>query len=450
MTPRPWVVAWLATFFAPAALPAADIVPLAVADGRCSCVIDDKYILVVGSLARAAGPFHVSVTSEATGAPVELSRVPATADPSWARRTAELRGRLDRAREAGAPLEDYPASAQPPRERTFYLFVGGGNPQSPAGHVAIRGELRSVGQFCQVYVDHDEPSSAALQATIDDVVRTFDTDIFPQAASLGRAVDVDRDGRFTILMTSRLSQLGGGTVSLGGCVRGSDFYRDLAAPFGNRCDLMFLNAQLQPGAHLHTLLAHEYTHALIFCEHVFGNYLPEQAHVEEEAWLNEGLAHLAEVRHGWSNISYRIDAFLEAPQRYQLVVPDYYAAGLWRSDGHRGATFLFLRWCAERHGPDVVMRLVRSNLSGVANLEAATGEAFAELFRSWTAALAAGQGSWRPRFEELPADGRWQGSLAGTSAAYLRLQPPGGGRCRVTVTADPSAELQISLVHGTP
>jgi hypothetical protein len=450
MTPRLWAVAWFATLVIPSALHAADVVPLAVSDGHCSCVIDGSYFLVVGSLARDAGPFHVSVTSDVTDAPVELLPPPAARDPDWARRTAEWRGRQDRARQVGAPLEAFPASAQPPRQRTFYLFVGGGDPRSPAGHVAIRGELQSVGRFCQVYVDGDEPLSAALQATVDDIVRTFDTDIFPQAARLGRVVDVDRDGRFTILLTGRLGQLGGGTVALGGCVRGSDFYRDLAAPFGNRCDLMFLNARLQPGPHLHTLLAHEYTHALIFCEHVFGNYLPEQPHVEEEAWLNEGIAHLAEVRHGWSNISHRIDAFLEAPQRYQLVVPDYYAAGLWRSEGHRGATFLFLRWCVEHCGPELVGRLVRSNLSGVANLEAATAEPFTDLFRCWTATLAAGQGSWRPHVEQLPAVGRWQGSLAGTSAAYFLIQPPREGRCRVRVTADAAAALQMTLVPVTP
>jgi hypothetical protein len=341
--------------------------------------------------------------------------------------------------------------------------VGAGDPRDPAGYAAIQGELEAVGRACQVYVDRDAPRSAALRAGIDDVVATFDTDIFPKAARLGRAIDVDRDGRFTILMTGWLGKLAGGKVALGGCVRGCDFYRDLAAPLGNRCDMMFLNVDLQPGPHLHTLLAHEYTHALVFCEHVFGNYLPEQPHAEEEAWLNEGIAHLVEVRHGWSNVAYRIDTFLEAPQRYQLVVPEYYSAGLWRSHGHRGATFLFLSWCAEQFGAELASRLVRSNLSGIANLEAATGAPFAELFRSWTVALADGQrpcpgaaplgegspqAGWWPHFEEV-AGGRWEGSVVGTSAAYLHLRSGGGDRLRVTVTADPAAVLQVSLVRGS-
>src|SRR5262249_45617224 len=138
-----------------------------------------------------------------------------------------------------------------------------------------------------------------------------------------------------------------------------------------------------------TLLAHEYTHAIVFSEHLEGEYLPQTQRRDEESWLNEGLAHLAEDLHdnGWSNLDYRISAFLSAPERYGLVVPDYYAAGHWRSHGHRGAAYLFLRWCSDRYGGDLARWLIQSNLTGVANLEAATGQPFAELFRQWSAAL---------------------------------------------------------------
>src|SRR5271166_3462487 len=165
MTPRLRAVAWFAAVLLPSGLPAADVIPLVVRDGRCSCVIADSCVLVVGSLARDAGPFRVSVTSEITDAPVALPRAAAARDLEWVGRTGELRGRLDRARQVGAALEQFPASPQPARERTFYLFVGGGDLSDPAGYAAIRGALRSVGRSCQVYVDGDEPLSTALQAT---------------------------------------------------------------------------------------------------------------------------------------------------------------------------------------------------------------------------------------------------------------------------------------------
>ena len=62
-----------------------------------------------------------------------------------------------------------------------------------------------------------------------------------------------------------------------------------------------------------------------------------------------------------SNIDYRVSAFLTRPERYQLVVDDYYAADLFRSHGSRGSTYLFLRWCADRYGPDLVPALVHSD-----------------------------------------------------------------------------------------
>jgi len=45
-------------------------------------------------------------------------------------------------------------------------------------------------------------------------------------------------------------------------------------------------------------------------------------------WLNEGLAHLNEDAHGysWHNLDYRVSAFLAAPERYSVVVPDYYSS----------------------------------------------------------------------------------------------------------------------------
>ena len=110
---------------------------------------------------------------------------------------------------------------------------------------------------------------------------------------------------------------------------------------------------------------------------------------EEEGWLDEALAHVAEDIHGFakSNIDYRISAFLSRPERYQLVVDDYFAADLFRSHGNRGSTYLFLRWCADRYGPELIDELVRSPRQGVANVEAATGSTFAALYRRWSVAL---------------------------------------------------------------
>jgi len=473
----------LLALLAPAAaaepLPPGRLLPLAVHAGHCACVLptagaDDKFYLILGSLARAAGPYRVAVRTEPTTDPVSVPPPAPVPDDGWARRTHDEHARLARARQGQPAGDDYPATGDPPPRRLFYLFAGENNFQDAAGYVTITGELRAAGRHCQVYVDRDERDSQGLRQTAADVVRTFDDEIYPRARqAFGRAVDVDRDGRFTVLLTGWLGKLANGKVALGGFVHGSDFYRDVAGPYGNRCDMMYLNADLRPGPYLHTLLAHEYTHAVVFSEHVFGGCLTGVTRPDEEGWLNEGLAHLAEDLHGysWANLDYRVSAFLSDPERYQLVVPDYYRAGLWRSHGNRGATYLFLRWCADGFGPGLPAELTQSSLNGTANVETAAQQRFEELFRQWSAALAlagtrlpagavpplrrldlhgplAGRLLCGPRYRPVPlAGGHEEIRLAGTGAAYLLLHSPAGCRSRLVIDAGPDADLQVSLLQ---
>ncbi|MGE3805982.1 MAG: hypothetical protein AB7K24_15015, partial [Gemmataceae bacterium] len=446
-------------------LPPGPIVPVAVKKGHAEVVLPtaqpgDKYYLILGSLSTDAGPHRVRVTTEACAEVPTLVESSASAghvSKNLRRRQIE---RLQRARQRHDLEQPVAAKRAPAAQRTFHLFVKRTEFDDPDSYVAVRADLKGHGEHCQVYVDKDVAYSARLQAAVDDVVRTFDQDVYPSSRELGQALDVDRDGRFTILFSGWLDRLCDGTVAIGGFVRGSDFYRDLPAPLGNRCDMMFLNASLETGPHLRTLLAHEYTHAIVFTEHVFGGYLPEETPREEEGWLNEALAHVVEARHGygWSNLDYRVSAFLNDPARYQLVVPDYYHSGLWRSHGNRGATFLFLHWCQRRAGPDLLNKLARSSLSGIANLEAALDEDFATLFRGWTTSLVLDDslccgelGDRRlcgPRFATMNlARDRRDIEVNGTSAAYLLLHSPSQSAARIEIEAEESAQLQVSLVR---
>src|SRR5205814_801553 len=114
---------------------------------------------------------------------------------------------------------------------------------------------------CQVYADRDEPRPERPRASAQEIVAAFDDEIYPTARQrLGRVLDVDRDGRFTILLTHRLAHMSKGKVALAGFVRGGDFYRDLPAPFSNQSDMMYLNSELPSGACLKTVIAHEFTH----------------------------------------------------------------------------------------------------------------------------------------------------------------------------------------------
>ena len=474
------VLAALLTWVRPSqaqSVPPGKVLPLRVQAGRCECVLptaqsDDKYYLIVGCLAPDTGRHRVHVRTEASSLPVDVALEAATRDPQWTERSRTWRDRLERARRA-MPLADELPAAPPPAARTFHLFVREHGFEKADGYVAVVGDLRAIGRHCQVYVDR--ACQADLQPTLDDTVRTFDEEIYPQTLPcLGRPLDVDRDGRFTLLFTPWLGKLADGKVAVSGFVRGSDFDRDGLLPYSNRCDMIYLNSDLTPGPHLRTVLAHEYTHAVCFCQHVLGRYLPDTPPHAEESWLDEALAHVVEDEHGhgWSNLDYRISAFLSAPERSPLVVPEYYSAGLWRDPGCRGATYLFLRWCADRFGPDLVRRLVQSNLSGITNLETETGERFPELFRQWSASLFLSHCGWGDEFAPLsrislrqPLAGRLLAGprpvemrladtqeieLTGTSSAYVLLHCPAGARTRLTITAEPKAVLQVSLVRLPP
>jgi len=472
-------------------------IPLTVTNNQCECVLptprpDTQYLLILGSLSSAPGSYRVTVRTDCCESSqsiseekpaVLVSRKLAISDSDIQNAKSEIRI---------TPSESvYPPAEEVPRTRNFFLFVKERDIYSSDSYVTVSGELQGLGRHCQVYVDREYLSPtpplagegqgrgrSRIQPTVDDIIRTFDESVYPRACrTLGRAADVDRDGRFTILLTPWLGKLADGKVSLGGFVRGSDFFRDLAPPFGNRCDMMYLNTDLQPGPTLRTILAHEYTHAVIFSEHVFGSYQPQAPRQDEEGWLNEGIAHMVEDQHGfsWSNLDYRVSAFLNAPERYQLVVPDYFRAGLFRSHGHRGATYLFLRWCCDCYGNEVLKSLVQSNLAGIANVEAATRHSFADLFRQWTTALAlsgtnltdirslgdsgslmrldlhqplAGRILCGPRFTEMLLGGdRQEAALAGTGAGFFLLHSPNKCASRMTITADPESNLQVTLIR---
>jgi hypothetical protein len=444
----------------------AEAVRLAVRDGQCEWVQPARTtpcILILGSPTPTPRPIRISVQAEFTTASPLLPR-DTTADAPLD--SPQMQQQLERLRRCRQPGETYPPLRDPPRQKTFSLFVAERDLENAAGYVEIRGELRAVGKHVQIYLDAQDAANGDVDHTITEVVRGFDQEVYPWSAlKLGQVADVDRDGRFTILLSSRLQRLQGGKVALDGFVRGSDFLRDVGAPFGNRCDMMYLNANLRPGPHLRTVLAHEFTHAVTFSEHVLNN--PPGHRHDEESWLGEGLAHLVEDlhQHGRSNLDYRVSAYLSQPERYPLVVADYYGSGLWRTPETRGSVYLFLRWCHVRTGPELPRRLIQSAAIGVRNLEDATRRPFAETFRDWGVSLvqedfrplpdrmsrsqeSAGRPLCAPHFSTLKP-GKEDFVVAGTALKFV-LVPSADRNRRVHIQTDKDVHLQATLVPIAP
>jgi hypothetical protein len=364
----------------------------------------------------------------------------------------------------------------PPRDRVFHLMVREGDPASRSNYLAVPAVLRGVGRKVLVYVASEDVDKVA-RGTVEDVITAFDERVEPLARELyGAARDVDGDGRFTILLSSWLDHLGGGRHAVDGFVKVADLDAGIQAPLGNRCDMIYLNAGLQAGPYLRTVLAHEYMHAVVYSRKALDQADRDGPGPEEEGWLDEAMAHLAEDVHGFSssNIDYRVSAFLSSPERYRLVVQDYFAADLFRSHGNRGSTYLFLRWCMDRYGRELIPALLRSPLRGVASVESATGSTFAALYRRWSLALFlsgmdpsdaetehAGDGFLSaklrapsaerelagPRYSRVEPGGpavRWETS--GTSSHYLVLDGGATRAIEVEVVGPPSAELQVTAL----
>ena len=465
-----------------------------------------RYVVVVGSLGPAERRFDVCCSSAivpATGVE-SVERVSPVADLD--RNPSSISNDLeDRAAETGpsskpASVHDIiPASLSQPSlraaeaalhspipatSRSFSLHVTDGALDDPAQYVTIHATPVAEGRQVRVYLDDQQSTSSLAPGLARDVVDLFDRDIIPRFRSLlGTYRDVDHDGHFAVLLSPWLSRLQGGRTSVGGFVRGSDFQTCLGRPFSNRCDMMYMNSQTLPGPHLRTLLIHEYTHAVCFSRRT-ADALGRPNFPEEEDWLNEAIAHCAESLFGggWSNLDYRIARFLNDPAAFPLVVGDYYRAGLWRCHGCRGATYLFLRYCLERFGPETLTRLIANPAHGTQNLELATGCSFEQLFRGWTLWLV-NTASRRPvptpsglgessaaRPVLAPLDlygnlGEWglagpmrqiwkidaspkHIELRGTSAYYIEISgavPPGPRR--LCLHGPPGSQLQVSVVR---
>lgn len=394
-------------------------------------------------------------------------------------------------RESGSALK--PASAS---RRVFFLQTGP-NPNHESSYQPLVTHLAAQSATLQVWMD-----DAAVAS--DDflwLVRSMERDVLPYVTRfLGPIADVDGDGKLSICITTRLADLPAGEFPIEGLAQGNDFRTELPRPFSNQADVMFLSPTLRPGPHATAILAHEAAHLAVFSQRRAGWPL-------DDDWLNEGLAHFAEVECSgdWSNLERRLMAFAATPGDSPLIVVDAQLQGLWRHPGSRGASWMFLAWLADEFGPHIVGGLAQRADVGCKKLEAVTGERFTELFRRWSLAVwapaidcathpAPGQrrsielasfrvdpghlqdatcpenGSETPGSESKaktarlsvglrragamtvigidPTSRRHEAALRGTSVQAFRLSQTASSADRLRITAPRTCELQVTVVSN--
>src|SRR5690606_16233524 len=123
---------------------------------------------------------------------------------------------------------------------------------------------------------------------------------------------------------------------------------------------------------------------------------------QDVLWLSEGLAHMAEELvaaelegRGDHDLAllFRRENHERAFRYLQAVdsIPDSVALIEEENPGTlegRGAQWLFIQYLTGHYGGEAILRaLTRSRLNGVANVEAATGTTWPELFARWSVAL---------------------------------------------------------------
>ncbi len=290
--------------------------------------------------------------------------------------------------------------------------------------------------------DDDNIDAGRMQAIIDQFAEDYPLVV----ETFGAPSDVDGDGRIAVLVTHLMQDVGAG-----GQFRASSLVPRRAGGDGNVTDLLWTNP-LVPEESYRSLLAHEFQHLINFNQHV----LVRQG-LSEASWLNEGLSHLAE------------DLVEEPPNdNYQLVrifLSEPGAVGLSRGMltlATRGAAYLFVRSLVDLLGEGVLLRLVQTDRVDRENVEAATGESFADLMARWGAQLyVSGTGlSGHPRLNysvpslrppegrgfplPVPVTWRWGEEPPGLGVRPWGLQflrVTGDGRGTLSLQTEPRARL---------
>ncbi|MBV9880092.1 MAG: Ig-like domain-containing protein [Gemmatirosa sp.] len=398
---------------------------------------------------------------------------------------------------------------------------------APQGLKRRAGRVVAISNKAIVVADTLNPSGGFTTADYEGYAAAFDSLAYPvDVANFGDPYDVDKNGKSIIFFTSAVNAMTpakadyyvggffyerdlfpntfGLSVDDGGC-GGSNFaemfYMLVPDPAGAINSNVFSKAFVD-GVTVGTL-AHEFQHLINADRRIYVN----DADDWEDTWLNEGLSHIAEelTYYHASGLAphTRLDATgirastlaLNAYNMYQKGNLGRQLSFLDGSEGAspyadnddletRGATWLFLRYAADRiNGTDATLwqKLVASTkIHGMQNLRTALGLTTATLgdwfndwavanyadglvtpsdtrftYRSWnhrsvigSLKTATGQAAYPiyPIISHAMANGVAQNaSVRGGAAAYFRVAVPANGQARVTVAGASGAALPSTM-----
>jgi hypothetical protein len=302
--------------------------------------------------------------------------------------------------------------------RSFRVLAANGTSFTSAG-----ARLAFVGSNVLVYVDTLAPPSGFTATQLQQFGTYFDQTLYPiDTTAFGAPSDVDQNGRVIMLMTPAVNALVtasscrtdgyvagffddedlGGGANDPNSNQGEVFYSIVPDPAGvSSCAHSVDEIGLAvPGTFLHEL-----QHLINFSQHVVIHHSSP-----EFGWLDEGLSITAEelgslyYEQKCPGTACRTDPtqifpdssrgfvqnFLYDSYQYALL-PDTASVTLHSDsdDGFswRGGDWLLVRWLADQMGTGILKKLDQNSLTGVANIESASGQAFPSLFANFALAL---------------------------------------------------------------
>ena len=307
----------------------------------------------------------------------------------------------------------------------------------------------------QTELEETPVTTEQIQAMLDE----FSGTTYPQVTSVfGSESDVDGDGSVLFLFTPLVNQVEG----IAGFYSASSAIPENQGGNGNLSDMMYISPDRKLNSY-RSLLAHEFQHLISFNQHV----LLHPGGDSEVSWLNEGMSHVTEDLvgdHREGGNASNVETYLAHPERFSLTGD----ASL--NDGIRGAAYLFLRGLIEVNGHGVLTDLSQTDQVGIANVEAVTGQTFADLYQQWVSRLflsgtklnadpalnytfsfftetTTGLRAIRPPREDALMSGGTplSGSLRQTAATFIRLTGSGASS-KIQISADSEGDVHALVV----
>lgn len=404
-------------------------------------------------VAVAPGPTGGSFTLSALGtltasqpqgsrAPALLSSLNYLGNESGARAVDKLTERLPAPRPRVPPAGPQPAVIG--STRTFWVYTNG----SFTTQQQITATLEGESAHALLYVDNGDLATFPLN-TVSDYLNAWESAIWPRLTTVfGLPVNPYNSsgtGQIIILFSSTVGTL----VGAGGYFTGLDLFSETVATsigrHSNEADMIYMNIGM-PVTFSKATLAHEFQHLINFSQHrfVFNGS-------SESTWINEGLSMVSEDVAGFG---YQMNTVQGIAASF---FADPTAVSLWNwptsigsATPYYGEAWLFFRYVADRSGESLLGRLVQTNLTGAANIEAATGEALGVTLTSQGIAMinsTRGLGLAMP-YTYTSLSLSTIGTLTlGASTGSLSVN--GGGFNLTQLSTDGQAYINVTVTVGT-